>query len=66
VDKRTPSQEAGLKVELSDAVPQAAQKALRQEIVEAVKNRVGVTFNDLAFVPKGTFDGKYLKAVVTS
>jgi phenylacetate-CoA ligase len=66
VDKRTPSQEAGLKVELSEAVPQATQKALRQEIVEAVKNRVGVTFNDLAFVPKGTFDGKYLKAVVTS
>ena len=65
VDKRTPSQEAGLKVELSEAVLQAAQKALRQEIVEAVKNRVGVTFNDLVFVPKGTFEGKYLKAIVT-
>jgi len=65
VDKRTPSQEAGLKVELSEAVLQAAQKALRQEIVEAVKNRVGVTFNDLVFVPNGTFEGKYLKAVVT-
>jgi phenylacetate-CoA ligase len=65
VDKRTPSQEASLKVELNEAVLQAAQKALRQEIVEAVKNRVGVTFNDLVFVPKGTFEGKYLKAVVT-
>jgi phenylacetate-coenzyme A ligase PaaK-like adenylate-forming protein len=66
VDKRTPSQEAGLRVELRDAVSQAEQRVLRQEIVEAVRNRVGVTFNDLAFVPNGTFEGKYAKTVVTS
>jgi phenylacetate-CoA ligase len=65
VDKRTPSQEAGLRVELGGAVSQPEQRMLRQEIVEAVKNRVGVTFNDLTFVPKGTFDGKYSKSVVT-
>jgi phenylacetate-CoA ligase len=66
VDKRTPSQEAGLRAELRDAVSPAEQRVLRQEIVEAVRNRVGVTFNDLAFVPKGTFGGKYAKTVVTS
>lgn len=66
VDKRTPSQEASLKVEVNEVLSQAAQKALKQEIVEGVKNRVGVTFNDLVFVSKGTFEGKYRKTVVTA
>jgi len=65
VDKRTPSQEAALRVELREAVSQGEQRVLRQGIVEAVRNRVGVTFNDLTFVPKGAFEGKYAKTVVT-
>ena len=65
VDKRTPSQEAALKVEMRETLSQAVQKQLKGEIVEAVKNRVGITFNDLTFVPKGTFEGKFKKTVVT-
>lgn len=65
VDKRTPSQEASLKVELSGTINMAGLKVLRQDIIEAVKNRVGVTFNDLTFVPNGTFESKYVKTVVT-
>jgi phenylacetate-CoA ligase len=66
VDKRTPSQEASLRVELREAVSQAGQRVLRQQIVEAVRNRIGVTFNDLVFVPTGTFESKYAKTVVNT
>lgn len=65
-DKRTPSHEATLKVELAGDLPQYSQKSLRQEIVETIKNRIGITFNELIFVPFGTFEGKYQKAIVVT
>jgi len=65
VNKHTPRQEAAIKVELTETLPQAAQGALRKAIVDEVKNRIGITFNELVFVPKGTFEGKFKKTIVT-
>jgi phenylacetate-CoA ligase len=63
VDKRTPSQDVALKVEVNRALTAGEEKSLRAQIVEQVKNRVGFTVNDLTFVPKGTFRGKFQKTV---
>jgi phenylacetate-CoA ligase len=63
VDKRTPSQEVVLKVEVAKALSASEEKLLRAGITEQVKNRVGITPNDLIFVPKGTFKGKFQKTM---
>lgn len=63
VDKRTPSQDMVLKVEVARVLSASEEKILKAQIVEQVKNRVGVTPNDLVFVPKGTFEGKFQKTV---
>jgi phenylacetate-CoA ligase len=63
VDKRTPSQDVALRVEVKRALAASEEKSLRAQIVEQVKNRVGFTVNDLTFVPKGTFRGKFQKTV---
>ena len=64
VDKRTPKQEAVLKVETSRELAKAVLAPLGKEIVGEIKNRIGVTFNDVVFVPSGTFGGKYAKASI--
>ena len=63
-DKRTPRQEATLKVETSRTLSREEQKSIREKIIEEVRNRVGVTFNEIIFVPNGTFGGKFRKTVV--
>jgi len=64
VDKRTPRQEASLRVETSGVLSDAAQRSLRERLIEEVKNRVGVTFNEVTFVPNGSFGGKFRKTIV--
>jgi phenylacetate-CoA ligase len=64
VDKRTPQQEASLKVEMRQPLSQSERKSVAGEIVEEVKNRIGVKFNDVIFVPSGTFEAKYRKSIV--
>lgn len=64
VDKRTPKQEATLKVEMGRVLSEAAKESFREKIVEEIKNRVGITFNEVIFVPKGSFEGKFRKTVV--
>jgi phenylacetate-CoA ligase len=64
VDKRTPQQEASLRVETRESLEQDDKRSLAFRIIEEVKNRVGVSFNDVVFVPAGTFDAKYRKSVV--
>jgi len=66
VDKRTPKQEAVLKVEKSKDLAKATLEPLKKEILSQIKNRIGVTFNDVIFVPHGTFGGKYAKASIIS
>jgi len=64
VDKSTPRQEAVLKVETKGDLGKDRSRFLAKEIVNEVKNRIGVTFNDVIFVSPGTFGGKYVKSKV--
>lgn len=64
VDKRTPQQEASLKVEMRKLLEQSDKRSLALQIIEEVKNRVGISFNEVVFVPSGTFDAKYQKSVI--
>lgn len=66
IDKRTPRQEAVLKVEANKELVEATLDSLRKEVVSEIKNRIGVTFNEVVFVPLGTFSDKYAKASVVS
>ena len=65
-DKRTPKHEATLRAEVKDALSEQLRKSLKSEIVAEVRNRIGITFNDVIFVPAGTFEGKFKKAVIIS
>jgi phenylacetate-coenzyme A ligase PaaK-like adenylate-forming protein len=64
VDKRTPQHVASLKVETRGTFMQAEQRSTAAEIIAEVKNRIGITFNEVVFVPSGTFEAKYKKSVV--
>ena len=63
VDKRTPSQDVVLKVEVAKILSASEERLLKSRIIEQVKNRIGITPNDLMFVPKGTYEGKFQKTV---
>jgi phenylacetate-coenzyme A ligase PaaK-like adenylate-forming protein len=62
-DKRTPKQDATLKVETREVLSQASQKSLREAVVNEIKNRIGITFNELIFVSPGTFEDKFKKTI---
>jgi len=64
VDKRTPKHEAVLRVETAGVLSKATEMSLSKEIIDDVKNRVGITFNEVVFVPVGTLEGKYPKVIV--
>lgn len=66
IDKRTPRQEAVLKVEANKGLVEATLNSLKKEVVSEIRNRIGVTFNEVVFVPLGTFSDKYAKASVVS
>ena len=64
VDKRTPRQEATLKIEMQHNFPEAEQKAIKTTLRDQFKNRIGVTIDNIVFVPFGTFGDKYEKSIV--
>ncbi len=64
VDKRTPKHETLLRAETTGVLSQSAEISLKKEIIDNVKNRVGITFNKVVFVPAGQFEGKYHKVIV--
>ncbi|MGD0405048.1 MAG: AMP-binding protein [Candidatus Bathyarchaeia archaeon] len=64
VDKRTPKHETLLRVETNGALSQTAEISLRKEITDDIKNRVGINFNEVVFIPVGQLEGKYLKVIV--
>lgn len=64
VDKRTPSHNVDLKVETTRSLSSSEERKLEVQIAEQIKNRIGVTLNDLMFVMKGTFKDKFQKTVV--
>ncbi len=63
VDKRTPSQDVTLKVETTRSLSLKEERVLKAQIIDQVKNRVGVSVGNLTFVPNGTFEGKFPKSV---
>jgi len=63
VDKRTPKQEITLRVETGRDFSQTAEKALKEEIVAEVKNRVGISINEVMFIPLGQLEDKFKKVI---
>jgi phenylacetate-CoA ligase len=64
VDKRTPKHETTLRVETGRDFSQAAGKALKEEIVAEIKNRVGIRIDEVMFIPSGQLEGKFNKVIV--
>ena len=64
VDKRTPNQDVILKVETTRSLSLREERTLKTQIIDQVKNRVGVTPSNMVFVPKGAFEGKFQKTIV--
>jgi phenylacetate-coenzyme A ligase PaaK-like adenylate-forming protein len=64
VDKRTPKHETLLRAETTGLLSQSAEQSLRGKIIDEVRIRVGITFNDVVFIPAGQLEGKYRKVIV--
>jgi phenylacetate-CoA ligase len=64
VDKRTPRHEATLRVETENGLPVGAEEPLKSDIIAEIKNRVGITFNEVVFLPSGQLENKFKKVVV--
>lgn len=64
VDKRTPKQEAILKIEMSESLSKTEQESMKITLRDQIKNRIGVTINSIVFVPFGTFGDKVEKSLV--
>jgi phenylacetate-CoA ligase len=66
VDKRTPAHEATLRVEVINSLSADLQKNLRHQILSDMKTRIGLSFNELAFVKQGDLENKFKKIIVIS
>jgi phenylacetate-CoA ligase len=64
VDKRTPKHETTLRAEVNSPLSESDSQSLKQEIVTDVKNRVGITLNEVVFIPSGQLQNKYRKLIV--
>jgi phenylacetate-CoA ligase len=64
INKRTPKQEAVLKVEAKTDFSKAVQQILKMRIRNTIKSKIGVTLDEIVFVPAGTFEDKFQKTVV--
>jgi phenylacetate-CoA ligase len=64
VDKRTPRQEATLNIETNESLPKAEQEKMKNSVRDQIKNRVGVTIDNIVFLPFGSFGDKIEKSVV--
>jgi len=64
VDKRTPKHDTTIRVETSNSLSPTAEGSLKRAIVSEIKTRVGITCNDVVFIPSGQLQGKFQKVVV--
>jgi phenylacetate-CoA ligase len=64
VDKSTPKQEVVLKAESNQTLNNITQQILRKSIQQEVKIKLGITLDDVIFIPLGTFEDKMKKSVV--
>jgi phenylacetate-CoA ligase len=66
VDKRTPKHETTLRAEAINTFSPTSERSLKKEVIGEIKNRVGITFNEVVFIPPGQLTGKYKKVIVTT
>lgn len=64
VDKRTPKHVTSVRVETGINFSPASERLLKETIISEVKNRVGITFNEVVFVPEGQLESKFRKVIV--
>lgn len=64
LDKRTPKQSVALKVERKEEIAERMEESLRAKIRFEIKNRIGITVDEIVFVPSGSFEQKFKKSVV--
>jgi len=64
LDKRTPKQNVTLKVEKKEESPRTAENSLKTKIKLEIKNRIGITIDEIVLVPFGTFEQKFKKSIV--
>jgi phenylacetate-CoA ligase len=63
VDKRTPKHITSLRLETTELFSKTSERALTREIVSQLKNKVGITFNEVVFIIPGELEGKYQKVI---
>jgi phenylacetate-CoA ligase len=66
VDKRTPRHETVLKAETTVSMSTNVQEALKQEIIDEIKTRIGIALNKVEFIPQGTLENKFKKIITIS
>jgi phenylacetate-coenzyme A ligase PaaK-like adenylate-forming protein len=64
LDKRTPKQNVTLKAEVKAEVPETVRSLLKAKIGLEMKNRVGISIDEVVLVPFGTFEEKFKKSIV--
>lgn len=64
LDKRTPRQNVTLRAEMVEELPRATRDFLVTKIRLEVKNRIGITVDEIVLVPFGAFEEKLEKTVI--
>jgi len=64
LDKRTPKQNVTLKVEKKEELPLSVQNLLKAKIRLEIKNRIGITIDEIILVPFGIFEHKFKRSIV--
>jgi phenylacetate-CoA ligase len=64
LDKRLPSESIGLNIETDGGLSEEGSKDISGKILRYMKTFLGITVNNINFVPNGTFGDKFKKSVV--
>jgi len=64
VDKRTPRHETTLRVEVTCSLSSFSERALKENIANEIKNRIGLNFNEVDLIPSGQLENKYPKVII--
>lgn len=64
VDKRTPKHETILKAEVKSGFSQSDERQLKEVIIMEIKNRLGITLNEINLIPSGQLENKYKKVLI--
>jgi phenylacetate-CoA ligase len=64
VDKRTPKHETTMNAEVKSGLSQSDERSLKEVLIAEIKNRLGITFNEINFIPSGQLENKYKKVLI--